>query len=59
MKVRLHLTLFIILLTLALICKQRLLNRSEIVQYLQNCILETILKSPDKISIRFMKMNYL
>ena len=59
MKVRLHLTLFIILLTLALICKQRLLNRSEIVQYLQNCILETILESPDKISIRFMKMNYL
>ena len=51
MKVRLHLTLFIILLTLALICKQRLLNRGEIVQYLQNCILETILESPDTKSL--------
>ena len=35
-KVRPHWTLFIILITLAVICKQRLMRGNEIVQYLQN-----------------------
>ena len=36
-KVRLHWALFLIFLTSAVICKQRLLHRNELVQYLQNC----------------------
>ena len=36
-KANLHLTLFVILLTSAVICKQRLLDDNEIVQYLQDC----------------------
>ena len=35
-KAKLPLTLFVILLTSAVICKQRLLYDNEIVQYLQN-----------------------
>ena len=35
-QVKLHWTLSLILLTSAVICKQRLLDESEIVQYLQN-----------------------
>ena len=37
MKNKLHGTLFVILLTSAVICKQRLFHGNEIVQYLQNC----------------------
>ena len=37
MKAKLQLTLFVILFTSAVICKQRLLDDNEIVQYLQNC----------------------
>ena len=36
LKFRLHWTIFIILLTLAVICKHRLLHGSEIVHHLQN-----------------------
>ena len=36
-KLRLHWTFFVILLTLAVICKQKLLHRIKIVQYLRNC----------------------
>ena len=36
-KVRLYGTLFVILITLATIFKQRLFQENEIVQYLQNC----------------------
>ena len=35
-KIRLRWTLIIILLTSAVICKERLLHRDEVVQYLQN-----------------------
>ena len=43
-KVRSDQTLFVILLTLAVICKQRLLDRNEIVQYLHNSKLITLAK---------------
>ena len=36
-EVRSDLTLFVILLISAVICKQKLLDGNEIVQYLQNC----------------------
>ena len=36
-KVNSHWELFVILLTSAVICKQRILHGNEIVQYLQNC----------------------
>ena len=36
-KVRSHRTLFVISFASAFICKQRLLHRNEIVQYLENC----------------------
>ena len=37
LKVRSNGTLFVILLTSPVVCKQRLLDGNEIVQYLQNC----------------------
>ena len=43
-KVRSDQTLFVILLTLAVIYKQRLLDRNEIVQYLHNSKLITLAK---------------
>ena len=36
-KARSHWALFLILLTLAVSCKQRLLHGNEILQFLQNC----------------------
>ena len=49
-KVRLPWTFFVIFLTSAVICKQRILHGKEIVQYLQNynviTLAQTILKSP-------------
>ena len=43
-KVRSDQTLFVILLTSAVICNQRLLDRNEIVQYLHNSKLITLAK---------------
>ena len=49
-KVRLHQPLFLILLTSAVICKQRLLYGNEILRYLQNCkcykVEQDIFRSP-------------
>ena len=36
LKIKVYVTLFVILLTSAVICKQRFLHGNEIVQYLQN-----------------------
>ena len=61
--VRLHWALFLILLSSAVICKQRLLHGIEIVQYLKNCKCYNVgqdhLRKPLKDSTRFLKISYL
>ena len=62
-KIRSHWTLFVILLTSAVICKQRLLHGNEIMQYLQNCkcynVDEEHSKKSLQSSVGLMKRSYL
>ena len=63
MKNKLYGILLVILLTSAIICKQRLFHGNEIVQYLQNWECYNVgqdhLRKPLESSAKFAKSNYL